>query len=84
MKSFYRNLKNGDSKHIALRKANLTYLNSTTDETLKHPYYLFYIANAHLALGDTKQAIPLLEEHQKFKDDLIAESLIQFYSELVN
>ncbi|WP_299674638.1 CHAT domain-containing protein [uncultured Dokdonia sp.] len=39
MKSFYHNLKNGDSKHIALRKANLTYLNSTTDETLKHPYY---------------------------------------------
>ncbi|WP_299674641.1 tetratricopeptide repeat protein [uncultured Dokdonia sp.] len=37
-------------------------------------YYLFYIANAHLALGDTKQAIPLLEEHQKFKDDFYQKS----------
>jgi hypothetical protein len=40
----------------------------------QEPYYLFYTANAYLALGDTKQAIPLLEKHQKFKDDFYEKS----------
>jgi len=38
------------------------------------PYYLFYSANAYLALGDTKKAIPLLEKHQTFKDDFYEKS----------
>ncbi|MFT5892333.1 MAG: tetratricopeptide (TPR) repeat protein [Dokdonia sp.] len=38
------------------------------------PYYLFYTANAYLALGDIKQAISLLEKHQKFKDDFYEKS----------
>ncbi len=38
------------------------------------PYYLFYTANAYLALGDTKKAIPLLEKHQSFKDNFYEKS----------
>ena len=38
------------------------------------PYFLFYAANAYLALGDTNQAIPLLEKHQTFKDDFYEKS----------
>lgn len=38
------------------------------------PYYLFYAANAYLALGDAKQAISLLEKHQTFKDDFYEKS----------
>jgi len=41
----------------------------------KHSYYLLYIANAHLGLGNAKQAIPLLEEHQKFRDNFYDESI---------
>lgn len=37
-------------------------------------YYLFYIANSYLAIGDTKQAITYLEKHQKFKDDFYEKS----------
>ena len=40
----------------------------------KKPYFLFYMANAYLALGDTKQAIPLLEEHQRSKDEFYEKS----------
>jgi CHAT domain-containing protein len=39
MKSFYTYLKEGDKKQIALRKSNLDYLNNTSDEALRHPYY---------------------------------------------
>ena len=38
------------------------------------PYYLFYAANAYLALGDAKKAIPLLEKHQTFNDDFYEKS----------
>ena len=40
----------------------------------QNPYYLFYSANAYLALGDAKQAIPLLEKHQTFTDDFYEKS----------
>ena len=40
----------------------------------QQPYYLFYTANAYLALGDTKNAITLLEKHQRFKDDFYEKS----------
>lgn len=46
----------------------------TEFEKTKEPYYLFYMANAYLALGNTKQAIPLLEKHQSFKDDFYEKS----------
>lgn len=39
MVNFYKNLKEGLPKNIALQNAKLEYLNSTKDELLKHPYY---------------------------------------------
>ncbi|MFC4635200.1 CHAT domain-containing protein [Dokdonia ponticola] len=39
MKSFYIHLKEGDAKHIALRKSNLEYLNKASEDVLRHPYY---------------------------------------------
>ncbi|TXE12760.1 CHAT domain-containing protein [Seonamhaeicola algicola] len=39
MTAFYRHLKNGETKSIALKNAKLDYLNSTDDPNLKHPYY---------------------------------------------
>lgn len=38
------------------------------------PYFLFYSANAYLAIGNTKKAIPLLEKHQTFNDDFYEKS----------
>ena len=38
MKSFYRNLKNGNSKSVALRKARLKYLRSA-GQLRSHPYF---------------------------------------------
>ena len=39
MGSFYKHLKDGKAKNIALQLAKLDYLNSVDDELLKHPYY---------------------------------------------
>lgn len=39
MISFYEHLKKGQTKDKALQKAKLVYLNSTKDESLRHPYY---------------------------------------------
>ena len=39
MTDFYRNLKSGQTKSIALRNAKLDYLDSTEDDNFKHPYY---------------------------------------------
>jgi len=39
MVSFYTNLKNGMAKNEALQQAKLSYLDTTDDELLKHPYY---------------------------------------------
>ena len=39
MVSFYKYLKDGLSKNVALQKAKLDYLASTDDDLLKHPYY---------------------------------------------
>ena len=36
---FYESLSKGKSKKEALRDAKLTYLETTEDELLKHPYY---------------------------------------------
>ncbi|WP_394748088.1 CHAT domain-containing protein [Spongiimicrobium salis] len=39
MESFYKHLKNGDSKDVALKNAKLEYLEQAEDPLLKHPYY---------------------------------------------
>ncbi len=39
MEFFYENLSNGQSKKEALRNAKLSYLKTTDDDLLKHPYY---------------------------------------------
>ncbi|WP_299098509.1 CHAT domain-containing protein [uncultured Winogradskyella sp.] len=39
MKEFYKNLKQGQQKNVALKNAKLHYLNNTEDPNLKHPYY---------------------------------------------
>ena len=39
MVSFYKHLKNGETKDKALQNAKLDYLNTTSDQALKHPYY---------------------------------------------
>ncbi|NNK75732.1 MAG: CHAT domain-containing protein [Maribacter sp.] len=39
MVSFYKYLKDGEHKNVALQMAKLDYLNNTTDAELKHPYY---------------------------------------------
>src|SRR5690606_22075224 len=39
MPLFYQNLKAGQDKAGALRDAKLTYLHTTTDKALRHPYY---------------------------------------------
>lgn len=40
-------------------------------ETTKKPYFLLYQANALLAIDQTKEAIPLLEQHIELKDELV-------------
>jgi len=39
MVSFYKNLKQGDTKAIALQKAKVDYLKNAADTNLKHPYF---------------------------------------------
>ena len=39
MLHFYKYLKEGNSKSVALQKAKLDYLSSTDDMALRHPYY---------------------------------------------
>ncbi len=39
MLHFYKYLKEGNSKNVALQKAKLDYLSSTDDPALRHPYY---------------------------------------------
>ena len=39
MKAFYKHLKKGETKDLALKNAKLDYLESTKDPLLKHPYY---------------------------------------------
>ncbi|NER19068.1 CHAT domain-containing protein [Spongiivirga citrea] len=39
MDFYYNHLKKGEAKDIALQKAKLDYLNTTSDDLLKHPYY---------------------------------------------
>ncbi|MGJ8666309.1 MAG: CHAT domain-containing protein [Patiriisocius sp.] len=39
LESFYKNLKEGKDKDVALQNAKLSYLNATDDVALKHPYY---------------------------------------------
>jgi CHAT domain-containing protein len=39
MISFYENLKNGETKSVALQKAKLEYINTTNNDKLSHPYY---------------------------------------------
>ena len=43
-------------------------------EKTNDSYYLFYMANAYLALDTPNKAIPLLEKHQTFKDDFYEKS----------
>lgn len=39
MISYYKNLKKGMAKNVALQQAKLNYLNTVSEEELKHPYY---------------------------------------------
>ncbi len=39
MVSFYENLEKGQPKNEALRNAKLSFIASTDDDNLKHPYY---------------------------------------------
>lgn len=39
MKTFYKYLRDGDSKDLALRKAKLDFLEEVQDSSLKHPYF---------------------------------------------
>ncbi|GAB1858220.1 hypothetical protein MHTCC0001_30570 [Flavobacteriaceae bacterium MHTCC 0001] len=39
MTNFYKHLKKGEPKNLALKNAKLDYLENTEDELLKHPYY---------------------------------------------
>jgi hypothetical protein len=39
MAAFYKHLKAGESKDVALKNAKIDYLNSVTETALKHPYY---------------------------------------------
>ena len=39
MTTFYKHLKNGEHKDLALKNAKLDYLNNTEDPNLRHPYY---------------------------------------------
>jgi len=56
MVSFYENLKNGNSKSLALQKAKKEYLNTTDNEILQHPYYW-----AGFVLNGNNQAITISE-----------------------
>ena len=49
MQLFYKYLKNGEPKDVALQKAKQDYLNNAEDDLLKHPYYWA----GFIVLGDT-------------------------------
>jgi CHAT domain-containing protein len=49
MRFFYRHLKNGEPKDLALQKAKRDYLDNTEEDLLKHPYYWA----GFIVLGDT-------------------------------
>lgn len=57
MKSFYNNLKEGQSKNLALRNAKLNYIHSKEDANLTTPYYWagFIISGDYSAVAQTKR-----------------------------
>lgn len=56
MEFFYENLSNGQSKKEALRQAKLSYLETTDDNLLKHPYYwaAFVVSGDASAISENK------------------------------
>lgn len=56
MKYFYKNIKKGEPKDVALQNAKLEYLANTEDELLKHPYYWA----GFIVSGDTS---PIVDKH---------------------
>jgi hypothetical protein len=51
---FNRNLKKGQSKDVALRKAKIDYLNSSTIYSRAHPFYW----SAFILIGDNEPLFP--------------------------
>ncbi|MEP5612191.1 MAG: CHAT domain-containing protein, partial [Cyclobacteriaceae bacterium] len=50
MVEFYKNIKNGDTKDQALRKAQLFYLSNTSDPLYQHPFFW----GSFVAMGNTE------------------------------
>ncbi len=58
MVDFYRNIKAGDDKDVALRKAQLSYVQTTDDPLYKHPFFW----GSFVVLGNTQ---PVLQKEFK-------------------
>jgi CHAT domain-containing protein/tetratricopeptide (TPR) repeat protein len=59
MLHFYKYLKKGNSKSVALQKAKLEYLSSTEDLALRHPYYWAgFVINGNTEPLDLKDSNP--------------------------
>ncbi|WP_460220140.1 CHAT domain-containing protein [Psychroserpens sp. MEBiC05023] len=72
MESFYKHLKAGNSKDEALKNAKIDYLNTTDDETLKHPFYW----SGFVISGDVS---PLKDTSNTFYYILVGSFLILFF-----
>lgn len=54
---FYKHLKEGNSKSVALQKAKLDYLSATEDPSLRHPYYWAgFVVNGNTEALDLKRS----------------------------
>ncbi len=74
MVSFYKHLKKGETKSVALRNAKIDYLVSVDDKNLKHPYFW----SGFILNGNTDALMPAKNNYYYFISGILVIGLIIF------